>query len=148
MLALIVDDSRTMRMVLSRIVGPVGFNAVGADCGRAGLKRLRAMQALPDVMMVNGNMPDIDGLEFVSAVRSRPDWCDIPIIMVSAESEPAHIARALAAGVHEYVIKPFTPDAIGSKLRLLGLVGDAVGAAGRAKASVASANSVLLARGT
>jgi two-component system chemotaxis response regulator CheY len=67
-------------------------------------------------------MPVMDGLEFVTAVRSRPELRGVTLMMVTTESEHGQIVRALAAGAHEYVIKPFTPDAIAEKLALLGLV--------------------------
>ena len=122
MLALVVDDSRAIRTILCRILASLGLETADADNGRSGLDTLNAMTVLPDVVFVDWNMPEVDGLEFISAVRARPEWRDISIIMVSSESEPGRIARALVAGAHEYVIKPFTPDAIDDKLRLLGLV--------------------------
>jgi two-component system chemotaxis response regulator CheY len=66
-------------------------------------------------------MPVLDGLSFVTAVRANKEWRDITLMMVTTEGEHAQIVRALAAGAHEYVIKPFTPDAIEEKLQLLGL---------------------------
>jgi two-component system chemotaxis response regulator CheY len=65
----------------------------------------------------------MDGLEFVTRVRSNPDRRQITLMMVTTESETGQIVRALAAGAHEYLIKPFTPDSIRDKLELLGLVG-------------------------
>jgi two-component system chemotaxis response regulator CheY len=67
-------------------------------------------------------MPEMNGLEFVIAVRSLPEYRTMTLMMVTTESEQSQIVRALAAGAHEYVIKPFTPDAIVDKLALLGLV--------------------------
>ena len=67
-------------------------------------------------------MPVMDGLTFIKTVRKRPEYSNITLMMVTTESEHAQIVRALAAGAHEYVIKPFTADAIGEKLALLGLV--------------------------
>ncbi|MFF5289451.1 response regulator [Paractinoplanes globisporus] len=115
-----------MRMILSRIVASLGFETAEADNGRTGLEALGDMAVPPDLVLVDWNMPEVGGLEFVAAVRSRPDWRDISIIMVSTEGERTRIARALAAGAHEYVIKPFTRDAIEDKLSLLGLTGAGV----------------------
>jgi two-component system chemotaxis response regulator CheY len=64
----------------------------------------------------------MDGLEFVTRVRANRAWRDVTLVMVTTESEHGQIVRALAAGAHEYVIKPFTPDAIRDKLALLGLL--------------------------
>jgi two-component system chemotaxis response regulator CheY len=71
---------------------------------------------------VDWNMPEMNGLEFVMAVRAEPRLRSMTLMMVTTESEQSQIVRALAAGAHEYVIKPFTPDAIAEKLALLGLV--------------------------
>ena len=122
MRALVLDDSRAMRMILTRILGEVGFEVTEACDGSEGLEALRRGGPLPDLALIDWNMPVMDGLEFVTAVRARRDWRDLTLMMVTTESEHGQIVRALAAGAHEYVIKPFTPDAIASKLKLLGLL--------------------------
>ena len=81
---------------------------------------------IPDLVTVDWNMPVMDGLQFVSAVRSNPSWRQVTIMMVTSESEHTQIVKALAAGAHEYVIKPFTADAIRDKLALLGLLSQEV----------------------
>ena len=121
MLALVVDDSRAMRMVLHRIVSSLGFDVVEAGNGQEALDAVDA-GPIPDIALVDWNMPVMDGLEFVTTVRSRPELRGVTLMMVTTESEHGQIVRALAAGAHEYVIKPFTPDAIAEKLALLGLV--------------------------
>ncbi|HEV7755046.1 MAG TPA: response regulator [Mycobacteriales bacterium] len=121
MLALVVDDSRAMRMVLRRIVSGLGFDVVEAGNGQEALDAVDA-GPIPDIALVDWNMPVMDGLEFVTNVRSRPELRGVTLMMVTTESEHGQIVRALAAGAHEYVIKPFTPDAIAEKLALLGLV--------------------------
>jgi two-component system chemotaxis response regulator CheY len=68
----------------------------------------------------------MDGYAFITEVRANPAWRDITLMMVTTESEQRQIVRALAAGAHEYVIKPFTPDAIVEKLELLGLLREGV----------------------
>jgi two-component system chemotaxis response regulator CheY len=78
---------------------------------------------IPDLALIDWNMPVLDGLSFVSSVRANREWRSVTLMMVTTEGEHAQIVRALAAGAHEYVIKPFTPDAIQDKLELLGLVG-------------------------
>jgi len=121
MRALILDDSRAMRMILRRIMHSAGFEVVEAADGRQGLDAL-AGGALPDVALVDWNMPGIDGLGFVNAVRDNPDYRPMTLMMVTTESEHDQVVRALAAGAHEYIIKPFTADAVVDKLELLGLV--------------------------
>ncbi|MCL2541332.1 MAG: response regulator [Nocardioidaceae bacterium] len=128
MRAMIIDDSRAMRSILRRIVTGLDFEAVEAGHGQEALDHL-ASGPVPDVCLVDWNMPVMDGYTFITKVRENPDWRGIALMMVTTESEQRQIVRALAAGAHEYVIKPFTPDAIAEKLEILGLVGAAGGAA-------------------
>jgi two-component system, chemotaxis family, chemotaxis protein CheY len=121
MRALILDDSRAMRMILRRIMHSAGFEVAEAADGRQGLDAL-AGGPLPDVALVDWNMPGIDGLGFVNAVRDNPDYRPMTLMMVTTEREHDQVVRALAAGAHEYIIKPFTADAIVDKLELLGLL--------------------------
>ncbi len=124
--ALVIDDSRAMRRIVSGILTNLGFSTVEAGDGRAALDVLEAIEArgdaLPELACVDWNMPRMDGLEFVNHVRSRREWRNLTMMMVTTESEHGQIVRALAAGAHEYMIKPFTPDAFADKLALLGLL--------------------------
>lgn len=121
MKALVIDDSRTMRRILADILGGLGFATSQVDNGREALDLLEAGETF-DLACIDWNMPVMDGLELVSAVRARPEWHNLTLMMVTTESEHGQIVRALAAGAHEYVFKPFTADAIASKLELLGLL--------------------------
>ena len=121
MKALVIDDSRAMRLILRRIVSDFGFEVAEAGNGLEALDALRGGGDLPVLALVDWNMPEMNGLDFVKAVRAEPDWREISLMMVTTESEHGQIVRALAAGAHEYVIKPFTPDAIADKIALLGL---------------------------
>jgi two-component system chemotaxis response regulator CheY len=119
--ALVVDDSRAMRSILARLMTGLGFEVSQAGDGAEALALLDS-GVRPDVALVDWNMPVMDGLTFVKTVRARDDLRGISLMMVTTESEHAQIVRALAAGAHEYVIKPFTDEVISSKLALLGLV--------------------------
>ena len=121
MLALVVDDSRAMRSILTRLLSGLGFDVAQAGDGAEALAVLDA-GTRPDVILVDWNMPVMDGLTFIKNVRLREDLRDISLMMVTTESEQGQIVRALAAGAHEYVIKPFTDEVIAEKLALLGLV--------------------------
>jgi two-component system chemotaxis response regulator CheY len=121
MLALVVDDSRAMRSILTRLMTGLGFDVVQAGDGAEALAVI-ASGSIPDVVLVDWNMPVMDGLTFIKEVRARDDLRDITIVMVTTESEQGQIVRALAAGAHEYVLKPFTDEVIAEKLALLGLV--------------------------
>lgn len=122
MLAMVIDDSRAMRSILRRIVTELGFECVEAADGQEALDKIAA-GPVPDLALIDWNMPVLDGLSFVTEVRDNRELRDVTLMMVTTEGEHAQIVRALAAGAHEYVIKPFTADAIQEKLQLLGLVG-------------------------
>jgi two-component system chemotaxis response regulator CheY len=119
--ALVVDDSRAMRTVLRRILGDLGFVVDEAGDGEQALATVDAGD-MPDLAVVDWNMPVMDGLEFVNGLRAREGGRAVTIMMVTTENERGQVVRALAAGAHEYVFKPFTPDAIAAKLEILGLV--------------------------
>ena len=121
MRAIVIDDSRAMRMILRRTLQGAGFEVVEAADGQQALDAVHA-GPVPDVALIDWNMPVMNGLEFVVAVRANRAWRDMTMMMVTTESEHGQIVRALAAGAHEYLIKPFTPDALRDKLELLGLV--------------------------
>jgi two-component system, chemotaxis family, chemotaxis protein CheY len=123
--ALVIDDSRVMRRIVTGILEDLGYEVQQAGHGREGLDVLDGGW-VPELVCVDWNMPVMDGLQFVSAVRSNPVWRHVTIMMVTSESEHGQIVRALAAGAHEYVIKPFTADAIRDKLALLGLLPEEV----------------------
>jgi two-component system, chemotaxis family, chemotaxis protein CheY len=134
MLTMVIDDSRAMRLILKRIVAQLGFDVVEAANGKEAMDYLAGAldggdeAQLPGLALVDWNMPEMNGLEFVTAVRADPRLRNMTLMMVTTESEQSQIVRALASGAHEYVIKPFTPDAIIDKLTLLGLVPNGVAA--------------------
>jgi len=119
-LALVIDDSRAMRMILRRVLTSSGFDVVEAGDGQQALDVVAA-GPIPDVALIDWNMPVMNGLDFVMAVRANKDYRQMTLMMVTTESEHGQIVRALAAGAHEYVLKPFTNEAITEKLSLLGL---------------------------
>jgi two-component system chemotaxis response regulator CheY len=120
--AIVIDDSSAMRMILKRIVTSLGFEATLAEHGRDALDKMDAADHRFDVALIDWIMPEMDGLEFIQAVRNDPRYDDVKLMMVSTESDQGKVVRALAAGAHEYLIKPFTPDAVAEKLELLGLL--------------------------
>ena len=121
MRALVVDDSRTMRRIVARSLQNLGFETAEAEDGRVALALLESGLEV-DLACVDWNMPVMDGLELVTRVRAAREWRAMTLMMVTTESEQQQIVRALAAGAHEYLIKPFSPDALRDKLDLLGLL--------------------------
>ncbi len=119
--ALVVDDSRAMRMILARTLAETGFEVEQAGNGQEALDRMAREGGAPDLVVVDWNMPEMSGLEFLRAVRARPEFRAVRLFMVTTESEIAQMSRALEAGADEYLMKPFTADAVRDKLRLLGM---------------------------
>jgi two-component system chemotaxis response regulator CheY len=119
--ALIIDDSRAMRRILGKIMTGLGFEILEAENGAQGLKTLLANSDVIEVTLVDWNMPVMNGLEFVAAVRERNEFDNAKLVMVTTETEPARMARALMAGVDEFVMKPFTMEILIDKLKLIGV---------------------------
>ena len=120
--ALVIDDSRAMRMILGRMLNRFGYEVCSAANGREALNMIDGQSLDLSVILVDWYMPEMNGLEFVKAIRSDPRLGDVPLLMVFTDSEIDQIHPALAAGADEYVLKPFTDRAIAEKLRLLGVL--------------------------
>jgi two-component system chemotaxis response regulator CheY len=116
--ALVVDDSRAIRSMLRRLLQSLEFEVAEAGNGAEALERLHNGAPI-DLALVDWNMPVMDGLEFVKAMRAERAFADVVVLMVSSESDPAKVARALMKGADDYVIKPLTPEALISKLEML-----------------------------
>ena len=127
MQAIVVDDSRAMRMLMGRVLKDIGFAVDEAGDGSEALDRLRERvtpehpQGPVQLALVDWNMPEMSGIELVEAVRSDPAFSSLRIVMVTTETELSQVARALEAGADEYLMKPFTRDDVVGKLELLGL---------------------------
>ncbi len=121
MKALVVDDSKAMRMIVRRILTDLGFEVVEASDGKVALETLNKHPQF-DLAMVDWNMPVMDGLELLKAIQDGQAPKPRHIMMCTTETEPANIARALETGASEYVMKPFTKEAIADKLALLGAI--------------------------
>lgn len=123
MRALVIDDSRTVRLLIGIYLGELGMDVVEAADGRQGLDRLRQTPGV-DLVLVDWNMPEMDGLAFIRAVRADRQYDPVRIMMVTSEAEQGQVLRALEAGADEYLMKPFTRDVLVAKLSLLDVLGD------------------------
>jgi two-component system chemotaxis response regulator CheY len=121
MRALVVDDSRAMRAILGKILRDLGYDVLEAGNGREGLDRLR-MFGTADLALVDWNMPEMNGLDFLRAVREEHTYDSMRVMMVTTENEMDRVTEALGVGASEYVMKPFTREVILEKLQILGLV--------------------------
>ena len=119
MKVLIVDDSGSMRMLLSRILSDLGVDSVQAADGRAGLAALDENGPF-EIALVDWQMPVMDGIQFVREVRRRLDSDSIKLVMVTSVNQIERVVEALESGADEYIMKPFTKEALSEKLALLG----------------------------
>jgi len=119
--AIVVDDSRAIRMILGRTLRELGYEVREAGNG---IDALAALSDGPpaDLVMADWNMPVMDGLELLRKIRSSPDFAAVPVVMVTTEAEIDQMAMALEAGATEYIMKPFTKEILADKLRVAGLV--------------------------
>lgn len=120
MRALVVDDSRAMRAILGKHLRELGFEVHEARTGVDALMVLHKIGGV-ELMMVDWNMPEMDGLEFLNRVRSDHGNDDSRVMMVTTESEMSQVQVALQAGANEYLMKPFDREALLEKLLLLGI---------------------------
>ena len=120
MKALIVDDSRAIRMILKKFLVSQGFDTfVEAGNGQEALDRL-SESGVADLALVDWNMPVMDGLQLVGAVRENKGFDAMRLVMVTTESESTQMQRAIDAGASGYITKPFTTETLREKLQALG----------------------------
>lgn len=125
MKALLVDDSSTMRSILRMTLRQAGFETVEADNGATALTKLD-QEGAADVALVDWNMPVMNGFEFLCALRQDHKYDKMLVVMVTTETEMSNIQSAVERGANEYIMKPFTKEAVIEKLQLLGLVAQTV----------------------
>ncbi len=116
---LIVDDSRVIRKVSRHILESLGFTVDEAENGQEGLERCIA--AMPDVVLLDWNMPVMTGIEFITQLRQQPGGDAPKVVFCTTENDIAHIREAISAGADEYVMKPFDHETLQIKLQLVGM---------------------------
>jgi two-component system chemotaxis response regulator CheY len=120
--ALVVDDSRAMRMIVSRTLAQAGFEVQQAANGREALEIMDREGSSIGLVLLDWNMPELTGIEVVEKLRAQSAFTGVRLMMVTTETEIEQMARALEAGADEYVMKPFTRAAVEDKLRLIGVL--------------------------
>ena len=120
MRAVVIDDSRAARKMVSRMMNQLGFDVVAAEHGQDALDQLDESQP-PDAVIVDWNMPVMDGVEFARAFRKIDAFKTVPVLMISSEADPRRVASALMAGIDEYLFKPVDADLIRQRLEVLGV---------------------------
>jgi two-component system chemotaxis response regulator CheY len=116
---LVVDDSRVIRKVARRILEDIGYEIAEAADGMEALAWCRA--AMPDAVLLDWNMPEMNGIDFLRALRLEPGGDAPTVVFCTVENDLAHINEALAAGANEYIMKPFDGDIIAAKFAEAGL---------------------------
>jgi two-component system chemotaxis response regulator CheY len=116
---LIVDDSKVIRKVARHILETLHFSVDEAEDGRQALDRCEA--SLPDVILLDWNMPVMSGMEFLRALRQIDYSAQPKVVFCTTENDIAHIRAAIDAGADEYVMKPFDRDTLHSKLQIVGV---------------------------
>jgi two-component system, chemotaxis family, chemotaxis protein CheY len=117
---LVVDDSSIIRKVARRMLESLGFRVLEANDGE--LAMVECKKQFPDGILLDWNMPNMDGYEFLKELRKMPGGDGPKVIFCTIENDVAHIARALHAGANEYIMKPFDIDIIKGKLEEVGLL--------------------------
>jgi two-component system chemotaxis response regulator CheY len=117
---LIVDDSAVIRKVARRILEGLAFRVSEAEDGEQALQACRS--GMPDAVLLDWNMPVMDGYEFLKSLRAMPGGREPKVVFCTTENDVAHIARAMHAGANEYIMKPFDKEIMQAKLQEVGLV--------------------------
>jgi len=115
MKVLVVDDMSTMRRIVKNVLKQIGYSDfMEAENGKAALIKLKEQSF--GLVVSDWNMPEMSGIELLRAIRADPDLKHLPVLMVTAEAQKENIIEAVQAGVSNYVVKPFTADALQEKL--------------------------------
>jgi two-component system chemotaxis response regulator CheY len=120
-IALVVDDSRAVRMILARTLREIGLEVREAGNGREALEVIEAEQTQVTLVLADWNMPEVNGLELLKQLRQKPELSSLVVVMVTTETELDQMAAALEAGANEYVMKPFTKEILIEKLQMVGI---------------------------
>ena len=117
---LVVDDSSVIRKVARRILESLDFQITEAEDGSKALEVCQ--HKLPDAVLLDWNMPVMDGFEFMGHMRRLPGGDQPKVVFCTTENNVAHIAQALSGGANEYIMKPFDKDIIADKFAEVGLI--------------------------
>jgi two-component system, chemotaxis family, chemotaxis protein CheY len=121
--ALVVDDSRAVRMLLARTLRELGYEVREAANGREALEVMEREKAGVGLVLADWNMPEVNGLDLLKRLRQNPEFASVTVIMVTTETEIGQMSAALEAGANEYIMKPFTKEILREKLQMAGLAG-------------------------
>jgi two-component system, chemotaxis family, chemotaxis protein CheY len=118
---LVVDDSKTIRMVLRKTLRELGYEILEAGDGLEALKVMETAKDSIKLVLTDWNMPNMNGLELLKTLRADPALASLVIIMITTETEADNMMAALEAGANEYIMKPFTKEVLKEKLEMVGI---------------------------
>ena len=117
---LIVDDSKVLRRITRKMLEELGFTVDEAEDGKVALEKSKVK--LADMVLLDWNMPVMNGLEYLIALRQLPGGDQPKVVLCTTETDLANIVKAMEAGANEYIMKPFDRDILESKLVQVGLI--------------------------
>jgi len=117
---LIVDDSKVIRMVAKKILHELTFTTVEAEDGKLALDR--CLEAMPDAILLDWNMPVMNGIDFLRELRKLPGGDKPVVVFCTTENDIEHIQEAIQAGANEYIMKPFDSEILQAKFSQVGLM--------------------------
>ncbi len=120
MRALVIDDSRTIRTIIGKWLKETGMDVLEAGNGKQGLEQMKLHPGI-ELILVDWNMPEMNGLDFIKAIRAQKLYDRVRILMVTSETESEQVTKALKAGANEYLMKPFSREILIAKLDLLSI---------------------------
>jgi two-component system chemotaxis response regulator CheY len=119
--ALVVDDSKAIRMILSRTLKELGYEVREASNGREAIEVMASENNKVKLVLADWNMPEMNGLDLLKQLRQNPELASLVVVMVTTETEMGQMSAALEAGANEYVMKPFTREILVEKLQMAGV---------------------------
>ena len=121
MRALVIDDSRAVRIIIGQILRELGMDVLVAGNGSEALEQIKNNPDV-DLMLVDWNMPEMNGIDFIRLVRSQRAFDATRILMVTSEAQSNKVTEAIHAGANEYLMKPFNKEVLVAKLNLLDVI--------------------------
>ena len=119
--ALVVDDSKAVRMILAKTLRELGYEVREAGNGKEALELIENQDLAVTLVLADWNMPEMNGLELLKRLREKPEMASTAIVMVTTETEVDQMSAALEAGANEYIMKPFTREILVQKLQMAGV---------------------------
>ena len=114
---IVADDSRMVRGIVTKVIESLGYEAVPASNGREAINALEVHDQNVGLVLLDWNMPELNGIDVIKKMRTDDRFKNIPVLMVSTESEEDRIQQALNAGAQGYLTKPFTPEKLAEAIR-------------------------------